>query len=316
MKEIRFTDIENFRIGNAENVPGGTGCTVIICEKGAVGGVSVQGGGPAGRETELLKPEKMCNEIYGIVLSGGSAYGLDACSGVMKYLEEKGIGFNVGIGVVPIVPGACVYDLCIADFNCRPDREMGYEAALNSEKPELFKAGNHGGGTGATVGKYLGLEHLMKGGLGTYAVQIGDLKVGAAVICNALGDIFDVDTGKKLAGLRTGLTSQVMWDSIDIQKNVFTGNTTICCVVTNAALSKPQCNKLAEMCHDGFARAIRPVHTSCDGDTLFFLSKGNVEVNQDALGDLASYVVAKAINDAVLKAESAYGIPAAGDMGR
>lgn len=314
MKEINFTDIENFRIGNAENSQGGTGCTVIICEKGAVGGVSVQGGGPAGRETELLKSEKMCNEVYGLVLSGGSAYGLDSCSGVMKYLEEKGIGFNVGLGVVPIVPGACVYDLCIADFKCRPDREMGYEAARNSEDSTLFRTGNHGGGTGATVGKYLGFQHLMKGGLGTYAVQVGDLKVGAVVVCNALGDIFDIDTGKKLAGLKTGLTSQVMWDTIDKKKNVFTGNTTIGCVITNAKLSKPQCNKLAEMGHDGFARAIRPVHTSCDGDTLFFLSKGELDVNQDALGDLAAYVVAKAINDAVLKAESAYGIQAAGDF--
>lgn len=314
MKEINFTDIENFRIGNAENTQGGTGCTVIICEKGAVGGVSIQGGGPAGRETELLKSEKMCNEVYGLVLSGGSAYGLDSCSGVMKYLEERGIGFNVGLGVVPIVPGACVYDLCIADFNCRPDREMGYEAARNSEDITLFRTGNHGGGTGATVGKYLGFQHLMKGGLGTYAVQVGDLKVGAVVVCNALGDIFDIDTGKKLAGLKTGLTSQVMWDTIDKKKNVFTGNTTIGCVITNAKLSKPQCNKLAEMGHDGFARAIRPVHTSCDGDTLFFLSNGEVDVNQDALGDLAAYVVAKAINDAVLKAESAYGTQAAGDF--
>ena len=320
MKEINITDIDGFRLGNAQDVAGGTGCTVVICDRGAKAGVSVMGGGPATRETDLLNPTKMVQEVFGICLSGGSAYGLDASTGVMKYLEEKGIGFDVGVGTVPIVSAACLFDLISGDPGVRPDAAMGYEACVNSEKYEGFASGNQGAGTGATVGKFMGIERLMKSGLGSYAVQTGELKVGAVVAVNALGDIFDADTGEMLAGILneygTGLdnTREIMWNSVLQEKDVFSGNTTIGCVICNASITKSQCSKLAEMTHDGYARVIRPVHTSVDGDTIFFLAAGDVEVNQDAFGDLASYAMAKAIDNAVLSAESAYGFKAAEDL--
>lgn len=323
MKEINIKQIPEFRIGNAQNTEGATGCTVVICEKGARAGVSVKGGGPATRETDLLDPQKMVQEIFGLCISGGSAYGLDSATGVMKYLEERKIGFDVGMGIVPIVPAACLFDLITGDFKCRPDADMGYAACVDSEKwsdPAPFTGGNKGAGTGATVGKFKGLEHLMKSGLGTYAVQSGDLMIGAVVAVNALGDVFDVDTGEEIAGMLCedgktfDVTDKAMWESVQVDKNVFTGNTTIGFLITNADLTKDQCNKLADMAHDGYARAIKPVHTSADGDTIFFLAKGDVKVNQDALGDLGAYVMAKAINDAVRSAESAYGAKAAKDL--
>ncbi len=323
MKEINIKQIPEFRIGNAQNTEGATGCTVVICEKGARAGVSVKGGGPATRETDLLDPQKMVQEIFGLCISGGSAYGLDSATGVMKYLEEKKIGFDVGMGIVPIVPAACLFDLITGDFKCRPDADMGFAACVDSEKwsdPAPFTGGNKGAGTGATVGKFKGLEHLMKSGLGTYAVQSGDLMIGAVVAVNALGDVFDVDTGEEIAGMLCedgktfDVTDKAMWESVQVDKNVFTGNTTIGFLITNADLTKDQCNKLADMAHDGYARAIKPVHTSADGDTIFFLAKGDVKVNQDALGDLGAYVMAKAINDAVRSAESAYGAKAAKDL--
>ena len=319
MNEIKINEIEGFRIGNAQNKEGGTGCTAILCEKGAVGGVDVRGGGPATRETDLLNPVNMCQEIYGVMLCGGSAFGLDAAGGAMKYLEEREIGFDVGIGHVPIVPGACLFDLISGDANCRPDAAMGYEACLDSERNNPMM-GNFGAGTGATVGKFLGLERLMKGGLGSYAVQIGALKVGAIVAVNCLGDVYDADTGEQIAGILTedkaalDNTRSIMWQGVEEKKNVFTGNTTISCIITNAELTKDQCNKLASMAHDGYAAAIKPVHSSADGDTIFYLARGNVKVNQDALGDLGAYVMAKAINDGVRQAESAYGFKALRDL--
>ncbi|NLD20296.1 MAG: P1 family peptidase [Clostridiales bacterium] len=319
MKEININQIEGFNIGNAQNEEGGTGCTAILCKTGAAAGVAVRGGGPATRETDLLNPVNMCQQVHGVLLSGGSAYGLEAAGGIMKYLEKNDIGFDVGMGRVPIVPGACLFDLIAGDFKCRPNEAMGYEACVNAEKnsPQM---GNHGAGTGATVGKFMGVERLMKGGLGSYAIQIGELKVGAVVAVNCLGDVYDVDTGEKLAGLLTkdgkslDCTRRVMWGSVETKKNVFTGNTTIGCIITNAALTKDQCNKLAAMAHDGYAYAIKPVHTSADGDTIFLLTNGDVAVNQDALGDLGAYVMAKAIGDGVKKAKGAYGFKAASQL--
>lgn len=319
MKVIPIESIENFRTGNAQNYEGGSGCTVVICETGAIGGVDVRGGGPATRETDLLSPVSGCEEVYSVILSGGSAFGLNAAGGVMKYLEERNIGFDVGLGHVPIVPGACLYDLIVGDFNFRPDAQMGYDACVDSEKNKP-QSGNYGAGTGATVGKFLGIERLMKSGLGTYAVQIGDLKVGAVVAVNCLGDVYDADNGERIAGILTedkkslDNTRKIMWESVQQQKDVFKGNTTIGCVITNAKLTKGQCNKLASMTHDGYAAAIKPVHSSVDGDTIFYLAKGTEEVNADALGDLSAYVMAKAINDAVRSAESAYGFIAACDL--
>lgn len=319
MKEIRINEIEGFRIGSAQDEKGGTGCTVIICDSGAVGGVDVRGGGPATRETDLLDPLCMCGEVYAVMLSGGSAYGLDACSGAMKYLEERNIGFDTGAGTVPIVPGACLFDLICGDPSARPDRDMGYAACVDSEKNEPLM-GNHGAGTGATIGKFMGVERAMKSGIGYYAVQSGALKIGALVAVNALGDVYDADTGKIIAGMLTedkkGLsdTRKTMWESVEVQKDVFAGNTTLGCIITNAKLEKSQCGKTASMAHNGYAAAIKPVHTSADGDTIFCLACGEVEVNRDALGDLAAYVMAKAINKAVENAGSAYGFRAMKDM--
>lgn len=200
MKEIKITEIENIRIGSAENKEAGTGCTVIICERGAAAGLDVRGGGPASRESELLKPMAAADMIQAVLLSGGSAFGLDAAGGVMEYLEERGIGFDVGITKVPLVCESCLFDLMVGDFKTRPDKAMGYAACEGAEKNN-YQDGNFGAGTGASVGKLGDKSLCMKGGIGSYAVQIGDLKVGAIVAVNARGDIYDWKDGKKVAGL-------------------------------------------------------------------------------------------------------------------
>ncbi|QHI73671.1 P1 family peptidase [Aminipila terrae] len=319
MKEISINQIEGIRVGHAQSLEGGTGCTAIICDKGAWAGVDVRGGGPATRETDLLKSENMVQQIHCVMLSGGSAYGLDACSGAMAYLEKQKIGFDVGVGVVPIVCGASLFDLIVGDSTCRPDKDMGYAACVASERnnPEQ---GNVGAGTGATVGKYLGINRLMKSGLGIYAVQAGEIQCAAVVAVNALGDILDIDTGERIAGILTedkaslANTEEIMLSEISAPRNVFNGNTTIGCLITNARLSKPQANKLASICHNGYARAIRPVHTSADGDSIFVMATGEAEVAPDSLGALATHVMAKAINNAVINAKPAYGLKAASDF--
>lgn len=319
MKEINITDIEGIQIGQAQDLEGATGCTVILCEKGACAGVDVRGGGPASRETELLKPVNMVEAIHAVMLSGGSAYGLDAGSGAMQFLEEKGIGFDVGVGVVPIVCGASLFDLTVGNPKARPDKKMGYDACKNASNAPVAE-GNVGAGTGASVGKFLGPERCMKSGLGTYAVEIGKLKVGAIVAVNALGDVVDIDTGKRIAGIlnkdKTELsnTEEIMYAEYDNQRNIFSGNTTIGCIVTNAKLTKAQANKLASIAHNGYARAIRPVHTSADGDTIFSMCTNEVEVMPDSLGALATECMAKAINRAVRQSQSSYGLKCAKDF--
>lgn len=318
MKEIKINDIEGIKIGNAQDREGATGCTAIICEEGAFAGVDVRGGAPALRETELLKPVNMVRQIHCVMLSGGSAYGLEAGDGAMKFLEERGVGFDVGVGVVPIVCGASLFDLVVGDPGVRPDKEMGYEACRNAGGE--VAVGNEGAGTGASVGKFLGTERMMKSGLGAYALQIGDVKCGAIVAVNALGDITDIDTGKKIAGILTedksaiADTCKIMYDEISENRNVFSGNTTIGCVVTNAKLTKDQANKLASIAHNGYARAISPVHTSADGDTIFVMATGKVEVAPDSLGALATEVMARAVMNAGRSAESAYGLKSSADF--
>lgn len=314
MMEIKISDIDGIKIGNAQNEKGATGCTVILCEEGAVAGVDVRGGAPASRETELLNPVNTVTKVHAITLSGGSAYGLDASSGVMDYLEERGKGFDVKVGVVPIVCGASLFDLVVGDSKTRPDKSMGYEACLNSEK-NIVEEGNVGAGTGASVGKFCGIERAMKSGLGVYAVQVGDLKVGAVVAVNALGNVVDIDTNKNLAGLLNVEGTKIISTEEEMvsryeesSKNIFSGNTTIGCVITNANLTKSQMNKIASISHNGYAKAISPVHTSVDGDTIFAISTGEVRVMEDAVGVLAVKVMGKAINRAVLNAKSAYGL--------
>ncbi|MDD4563923.1 MAG: P1 family peptidase [Eubacteriales bacterium] len=319
MKEIKITDIKGVKIGNAQDIIGATGCTVIFCENGAWAGVDVRGGAPASRETELLKSVNMVDQIHAVMISGGSAYGLDAASGAMAYLEEKGVGFDTGAGVVPIVCGASLFDLAVGNPKCRPDKEMGYEACKNAEEGQILE-GNAGAGTGATVGKFMGIKHMMKSGLGIYAVSIGELQIAAVVAVNALGDVIDIDTGKRIAGLlnedntKLSNTEEKMYAQYFEDKNVFSGNTSIGCIVTNAKLSKTQANKLASIAHNGFARAIRPVHTMSDGDTIFVMATGKVEVMPDAAGALATEVMARAINRAVRAAEPAYGLKAAREL--
>lgn len=325
LKQIKITDIAGVRIGHAQNKEGGTGCTAIIFENGAVASGDVRGGGPASRETELLRPEKMVQAIHCVMLSGGSAYGLAAGDGAMQYLEEKGIGFDVGFGIVPIVCGASCFDLEVADPKCRPDKAMGYAACVASESGEEPAQGNVGAGTAATVGKFFGPDYMMKSGLGIYAVQAGEVKVGAIVVVNALGDVIDYDTHKPLAGLlnadKNGIasTKEAMYREIGKDRNIYTDsgtvtNTTLCCVITNAKLDKAQSSKLAQIAHNGYAQAIVPVHTGADGDSIFTAATCETDVAPDCLGALVTEVVARAINCAVLEAEPAYGLKTAKDF--
>lgn len=319
MKEILFSEIEGIKIGNAENLNGPTGCTVVICEEGAAAGVDVRGGAPGTRETDLLDPVNLVEKIHAVILAGGSAFGLDAASGVMQYLEEKNAGFDVGVTKVPIVCSAVLFDLNIGDFKIRPNKEMGYEACINAELNEC-KDGNVGAGTGATVGKILGLEHAMKGGLGCYALQVGELQVGAVIAVNCFGDVVDSDTGKIIAGAldndKKGFadTEGIMISQYSKKKDQFNGNTTIGIVVTNGRFTKSQMNKVASMAHNGYARTMRPAHSMFDGDTIFTMSTGKVEADINAVGLLAARVVEQAIVRAVKSADSMFGYKCYTDM--
>ena len=320
MKEIQITDIENIKIGQVENVEAGTGCTVFICEEGMRAGLDVRGGGPASRDSQLLNPLMAAQVVHGILLSGGSAFGLGAANGVMQYLEENDIGFDVGVTKVPLVVQSDLFDLTVADTYVRPDAQMGYEAARLALEDPNYLDGNYGAGCGATVGKIGGMETCMKTGIGSYALQAGDFKIGAVVALNALGDVFDWKTGKQIAGLlnedRSELrsTSEVMKSSLDVVENRFVGNTTLGIVITNGRFEKAQLCKIAGMAHDGYARSIRPVHTSADGDSIYAVSVGDVAVDQDVAGILAAEVISEAINRAVNSADSAYGYISATDL--
>lgn len=319
MKDIRITDIKGIQVGQAEDALGGTGCTVILCKEGATAGVDVRGGGPATRETDLLNPINMVQQIHAVMLSGGSAFGLDAASGAMQYLEEHGIGFDMQVATIPIVCGASLFDLSVGDPTSRPDKEMGYAACVNSEQGELLE-GNHGAGTGASVGKIIGFEHAMKSGIGTCGVQVNDLQVAAIVAVNACGNVVDYETNEQLVGIYMEDKNAVvpaedlLYQQMDQMRKLPEGNTTIGCIVTNAKLDKAQCTKIAGIAHNGYARAIHPVHTMSDGDTIFVLSTNEVEVMPDAVGMLAVEQMAKAIKRAVQHADSAYGLKAYKDL--
>ena len=308
-------DIKGIRVGQAENPPAKTGVSVVLAETGAICGVDVRGAGPGTRETDLLNPINTVEKVHAVVLSGGSAFGLEAASGVMNWLEKRGIGFDVGVTSVPIVPSAVLFDLEYGDAFVRPDKEMGMQACENASDSVLLE-GDYGAGCGATVGKLLGMPHCMKSGIGSYAVQVGPLQVGAVVAVNALGDIYDYETGRKAAGLladdgRTFLDSELLaLQSIEVKENKFVGNTTIGVVFTNARFDKSRLCKIAGMAQDGYARAIRPVHTTADGDSIYAVSLGDVAADQDVVGALGARVMAKAVLRAVQAAEPAYGFPA------
>jgi len=321
MREIPVTEVGPVFIGQTENVEAATGCTVLIAPKGMPAGLDVRGGGPASRESQLLNPLMAAQSIHAIVLAGGSAYGLGAANGVMAYLEQHGIGYDTGYALVPLVAQSDIYDLSVGDAAVRPDAAMGYEAARLAMEAANYRDGNYGAGCGATVGKLAGMDCCMKSGIGSYAVQLGELKLGAIVVVNALGDVYDWKTGRQIAGMlneaKDALRSSAdyMRQSYAVVDNKFTGNTTVCAVLTNAHFRKAQLCKIAGMAHDGYARSINPVHTSADGDSIYAVSIGDVAVDQDLVGAVSAEVVSEAIIRAVENAEGAYGFPALRDLG-
>ena len=314
-KEIPITSMKGFRIGHAQDEIHATGCTVILPDKKAVCGVDVRGGGPASRENQLLNPLMSNDGINGLLLSGGSAYGLDAARGMMIYLEKKRKGVKVGDAIVPIVVGSCIFDLGCVDGSVRPDANMGYKACVDAQKNEL-RNGNVGAGMGATVGKIYGADRSMKSGLGCYAVQVGSLQVGAVVVVNAIGDVYELDSRKELAGLLSKDKSEMISSETEAVKllqlaSQFSLNTTIGAVITNAGLDKAEMNKVAAMASNGIARTIRPVNTSMDGDSIYALSVGKVKSCADVVGTLAAHVLGMAVNRAVLETDAIYGYKSA-----
>lgn len=322
-----ITDVRGILVGHAQDEQALTGCTVVICEQGATGGVDQRGGAPGTRETDALRPMHLVQQVHAIVLSGGSAFGLDAASGVMRYLEEKGVGYNTGVARVPIVASAVLFDLAIGNPRIRPDAAMGYQACLNaSAHPPL--QGNIGAGTGATVGKILGMQQAMKTGIGTAAMEIGNgVVVGAIMAVNAFGDVVDPNTNAIIAGarpIRKGLVkigaTPKFADTLNLMRT-FTGrsvlhfasraNTIIGVVASNARLTKEEANKVAQMAHNGIALTVRPAHTMLDGDTIFSLATNQRKADVNIVGAYAAQVVADAILQAVWTAHAVGTLPAA-----
>ena len=316
-----ITEVQGIKVGHFTDQRRPTGCTVIIAEEGATGGVDVRGAAPGTRETDLLNPLNTVELVNAIVLSGGSAYGLDTATGVMRYLEQKRIGYNVGVGVVPIVPAAILFDLGVGDSKIRPDAESGYKAcqAATANRPE---EGNVGAGAGATVGKLFGMSRAMKSGIGTASIKVDGITVGAIVAVNAVGDIFDPSTGKVIAGAR----SQDGKSLLNVRQAILRGElpqglksgtaTTIGVVATDARLTKAQTSKIAQMSHDGLARTINPVHTPSDGDTMFALATGKAgkQGNITLIGMLAAEMTASAIINAIRSAKGITGFPSASEL--
>ncbi len=313
-----ITDIPGFKVGHAQDMDALTGCTVILCPPNTVGGVDQRGGAPGTRETDLLHPTHLVNQVTAVLLTGGSAFGLDAATGVMRYCEENKMGFDASYATVPIVPAAVLFDLGIGDPNVRPDAEMGYQACLNASGDPPAE-GNVGAGTGATVGKVLSPKMSTKSGIGTASVDLGGGgKVAAIVAVNAFGDVVDPESGEIIAGAR-GIKGYA--DTVKVMKS-FVGrkvmgfssgpaNTVIGVVATNVKLNKEKITRVAQMAHNGLARTIRPAFTLLDGDTVFALSSGEVEMDLNIVGAYAAIAYQEAILSAVKNAEKAGGVPAA-----
>ena len=327
-----ITDVAGIEVGHFTDERRPTGCTVVIARDGAVGGVDVRGAAPGTRETDLLAPGNLVQQVHGIVLAGGSAWGLAAAEGAVRWLEERGVGLDVRYGILPIVPAAVLFDLPLSHAEgarVRPDAAAGY-AACEAASREAPAEGNVGAGAGALVGKLFGVQHAMKGGIGTASVTVGGVTVGALIACNALGDVVDPDSGTVLAGSRTG-DGRALRDTRrallrgELPQPLLAGtHTTIGVVATDAQLTKVQANRLASVAHDGLARAINPVHTMSDGDTLFALATGRVPLQGDApgmtvLSTMAAEVVARATVRAVQAARSVqvgdWRVPAMHDLG-
>lgn len=314
MLKNSITDVPGLMVGHAQDEEAGTGCSVLLCGEGAVAGVDVRGGAPGTREISCLDPVNMIDKANAIYLSGGSAYGLDGASGVMQFLEEKGLGFDVGVGLVPIVPGAVLFDLPVGRADVRPDKEMGYKACLNAVDDNTTQ-GNVGAGTGASIGKAAGLDMMMKGGLGTASRQVGDLIVGAMVAVNCFGDV--LENSKIIAGTLDEKGnfpgSMNVLSKTPVSADVSFTNTTIGIIATNADINKTQATKIAQMGHDGFARGINPIHTAYDGDTIFCVATGKIPADVTTLGGLAAEVMEEAIINGIKAAKSAYGLPCYND---
>ncbi|MGH2521319.1 MAG: P1 family peptidase [Anaerolineales bacterium] len=325
-----ITDVPGLKVGHADDPQALTGCTVVLYEAGAVGGVDQRGGAPGTREIDALRPMHLVQKVHAVVLAGGSAFGLDAASGVVRWLEERGVGFDVRVAKVPIVPAAILFDLGIGRADVRPDAAMGYRACqgATSDRP---REGNAGAGMGCTVGKILGPGHGMKGGIGTASVDLGGgVVVGALIAVNAFGDVIDPANGNILAGARAEGGASQFADTLAVMKaraaqgmlafgrpatEAPPGSTVIGVVATNAKLDKEQANKVAQMAHDGLARAIRPAHTMLDGDTLFALATGEAQaVDVNTIGAFAAEVVAQAILNGVSAAEAVAGWPSANSL--
>lgn len=317
MKEIGIMEIGGFRVGHAQNAEAGTGCTVLLMDEMSPAGADVRGGGPASRETQLLSPLAHAEAVNAILLSGGSAFGLDAAGGVMKYLSERGIGFETGIAKVPLVIESCLFDLGVGRADVRPDAEMAYEACENASH-DAPEEGNTGAGTGCSVGKYRGMERAMKSGFGTFAIEVGPFKVGALAAVNALGDIYE--DGQQMAGLlnaeKTALSNTLneLFADVEAASKLTNANTTLGIIVTNAKMTKTQLTKVAGMAHNGYARAIRPVHTMADGDSIYAVSTGGIPGDVNLIGSMAAYVMERAIVRAVRSAQGAYGLLSYNDL--
>ncbi len=325
-----ITDIPGIKVGHAQDEQALTGCTVVLCEQGAIGGVDQRGGAPGTRETDAMHPMHLVNEVHAVVLAGGSAFGLDAATGAVRYLEERGVGFDVRVARVPIVPAAILFDLGIGSSDVRPDAEMGYQACLNaSTDPPL--EGSIGAGTGATVGKILGLGGAMKSGIGTSSQEIGrGILVGAIAAVNVFGDVIDPQTGQIIAGARVLQKGPVkigkgpyFADTLCVMESLVgrtvlgfmsRGNTAIGIVATNTKLTKEEVTKVAQMAQDGLARTVKPAHTMLDGDTIFALATGERKADVNIVGAFAAEVFAQAVVRAVKMAKPAAGLPSAAEV--
>ncbi|HSE98824.1 MAG TPA: P1 family peptidase [Blastocatellia bacterium] len=320
-----ITDVAGIKVGHFTDARRPTGCTVVLAEEGATGGVDVRGAAPGTRETDLLDPVNTVELVHAVMLSGGSAFGLEAAAGAVRYLEEKSIGYDMGVARVPIVTSAILFDLWIGDARVRPDAEAGYKAC-KSASTQPPAEGNAGAGAGATIGKLFGRDRAMKGGIGTAAVKVDGITVGALVAVNAIGDVLDPHTGDVIAGARTKDGKALLDTSQAILRGELPpapapetrpgASTTRGVVATDANLTKAQANKVAQMAHDGLARAISPVHTPLDGDAIFALATGKARKSASVMliGSLAAEVTAAAIMRAARAAKGLPGLPSAADL--
>ena len=306
-----ITRVAGIEVGHFTDTRRPTGCTVVMAREGAVAGVDVRGAAPGTRETDLLHPSNLVDKVHAIMLAGGSAWGLEAATGAVRWLEERGVGLDVAVGRLPIVPAAVLFDLLVGDMRIRPDAAAGYAACAAASGADPAE-GNVGAGTGAVVGKVFGIQHAMKGGVGTASVTVDGVTVGALIACNALGDVIDPDTAQVMAGARTDDgralrdTRRALLCGQPPQPLLAGTNTTIGVVATDAILTKAQAHRLAIAAHDGLARSINPVHTMSDGDTLFSLGTGRAgkSLGMMVLATMAAEATARATVRAVQAARS------------